>query len=157
MQKRDGENLKKLAAKEGWGATSAAKLFAAIDGMRQYDEARLKKKLSKTHIRGVYCRFRTNDLQKLGETHRSDFKFIAVALKLYRILPPLLGDVPWDAVAAMLSGPINPTTDKPYRGINVLLLMCNQHAFETGDPRFCSFKQAKDKDWSVRKGEKSEI
>lgn len=34
LQKRDGENLKKLAAKEGWGATSAAKLFAAIEQRR---------------------------------------------------------------------------------------------------------------------------
>ncbi len=34
LQKRDGGNLKKLAAKEGWGATSAEKLFAAIEQRR---------------------------------------------------------------------------------------------------------------------------
>lgn len=34
LQKRDGVNLKKLAAKEGWGATSVENLFAAIEQRR---------------------------------------------------------------------------------------------------------------------------
>lgn len=53
---------------------------------------------------------------------------------------------PWDGKARW---PQNGTTGKPYHGINVLMLA------EKGmqDPRWCTFKQAKEKGWNVRKGE----
>lgn len=51
--------------------------------------------------------------------------------------------------------PINPTTGKRYRGVNTLLLGMDPRAFASGDPRWCTFNQAKDKGWSVRKGERS--
>jgi antirestriction protein ArdC len=49
--------------------------------------------------------------------------------------------------------PINATTGRPYHGINVLLLAMTSFALG-GDPRFCSYKQASDRGWQVRKGER---
>lgn len=49
--------------------------------------------------------------------------------------------------------PINATTGRPYHGINVLLLAMTSFALG-GDPRFCSYKQAADRGWQVRKGER---
>src|SRR5580658_1198915 len=63
---------------------------------------------------------------------------------------------PWDS--SKCSGPqapFNPTTGANYHGINVLILGCNPLAFQTGDPRFCSYQQAASKGWRVRRGEKS--
>jgi antirestriction protein ArdC len=48
--------------------------------------------------------------------------------------------------------PINATTGQPYHGINVLVLAMASFALG-GDPRFCSYKQAADRGWQVRKGE----
>ncbi|POZ80205.1 ArdC family protein [Burkholderia contaminans] len=60
------------------------------------------------------------------------------------------GTAPWQKPwAAAFEWPINGTTGKPYHGINVMLLAAN----EFQDGRYCTFKQAKEKDWSVRKGE----
>ncbi|WP_043333662.1 ArdC family protein [Methylosinus sp. LW4] len=62
---------------------------------------------------------------------------------------------PWnpDKAAGPLS-PINAKTGRRYRGINVLLLGMSQFSFASGDPRFCSYKQAKERGWQVRGGEK---
>ncbi|WP_024882395.1 zincin-like metallopeptidase domain-containing protein [Methylosinus sp. LW3] len=62
---------------------------------------------------------------------------------------------PWDPrkSGAPLS-PINAVTGRRYHGINVLLLGMSQFSFANGDPRFCSYKQAKDRGWQVRAGEK---
>jgi antirestriction protein ArdC len=49
--------------------------------------------------------------------------------------------------------PINATTGQPYHGINVLVLAMTSFALG-GDPRFCSYKQAADRGWQVRKGER---
>jgi antirestriction protein ArdC len=62
---------------------------------------------------------------------------------------------PWSPDAAAPSGPVNATTGKAYRGINVLMLGMNPLTFTSGDPRWCSYKQAADKGWQVRKGEKA--
>ena len=63
---------------------------------------------------------------------------------------------PWDSEkVGGPQAPINPTTGKRYRGVNTLLLGMDFKAFTTSDPRWCTFAQAKDKGWSVRKGEKS--
>ena len=64
-------------------------------------------------------------------------------------------DRPWDESKAGGSfAPINATTGKYYRGINTFLLGMDPRAFETGDPRWCSYKQAEARKWQVRKGEK---
>jgi len=58
---------------------------------------------------------------------------------------------PWENGAPGM--PINATTDRRYHGINVLLLAMTSFALG-GDPRFCSYKQASDRGWHVRKGER---
>ena len=63
---------------------------------------------------------------------------------------------PWeDARCGGPSMPINGATGRAYHGINVLILAMSRFAFGSGDPRFCSFKQAKDRGWQVRRGERS--
>ncbi len=63
---------------------------------------------------------------------------------------------PWDENACGgPQGPFNPTTGKRYHGINVLLLGMDLRAFETGDPRWCTYQQASEAGWQIRKGEKS--
>lgn len=61
---------------------------------------------------------------------------------------------PWEEgkVGAM---PYNPTSNKPYRGGNVLSLMIAAGRKGYEDPRWCSYKQAAEKGWQVRKGEKA--
>jgi antirestriction protein ArdC len=49
--------------------------------------------------------------------------------------------------------PINATTGQVYHGVNVLVLAMTSFALG-GDPRFCSYKQAADRGWHVRKGER---
>lgn len=62
---------------------------------------------------------------------------------------------PWDQGIGGLSGPVNAATGRRYRGINVLLLGSNPRAFESGAPRWCSYKQAQENGWQVRGGEKA--
>ena len=69
------------------------------------------------------------------------------------------GKKPWvphldpDKVAPM--APFNPTTGQRYRGINTILLSMSPHTLMSGDPRYCTYKQAQENGWQVRKGEKS--
>jgi antirestriction protein ArdC len=60
---------------------------------------------------------------------------------------------PWDEVAGG-GMPVNPTTDKFYRGGNVIALMVSeiQHGFS--DARWMTYRQAAEKGWQVRKGER---
>jgi antirestriction protein ArdC len=53
------------------------------------------------------------------------------------------------------SGPVNATTLRPYHGINVLMLGMSPLAFASDDPRWCSYRQAAERGWQVRKGEKA--
>lgn len=63
---------------------------------------------------------------------------------------------PWDAEkCAGPQAPFNPTTGQRYHGINVLILGMNPTAFMTGDPRFCTYQQAAEHGWHVKKGEKA--
>jgi antirestriction protein ArdC len=50
--------------------------------------------------------------------------------------------------------PTNATTGKAYRGGNVLNLMIEGMNRGYDDPRWCTYKQATEKGWQVRKGEK---
>ncbi len=61
---------------------------------------------------------------------------------------------PWQAGEAGRM-PFNPTTGKPYHGGNVLGLMIASMRKGYTDPRFCTYKQAMEKGWQVRKGEKA--
>lgn len=61
--------------------------------------------------------------------------------------------IPWHAMWASQRA-YNATNNKNYRGVNALWL--SYQAAEKGftDPRWCTFKQAKDAGWNVKKGEK---
>ncbi len=51
--------------------------------------------------------------------------------------------------------PFNPTTGKPYRGGNVLALSIAAMRKGYDDPQWMTYRQAAEKGWQVRKGEKS--
>lgn len=59
---------------------------------------------------------------------------------------------PWEPGALQL--PFNPTTDRTYRGGNALHLMAVATRKGFGDPRWLTYRQAQEKGWQVRKGEK---
>jgi antirestriction protein ArdC len=62
---------------------------------------------------------------------------------------------PWDAdKAGGPCMPCNATTGARYRGINVVTLGMSPLAFHTSDPRWATYKQAADKGWQVKKGER---
>lgn len=62
---------------------------------------------------------------------------------------------PWDtAVAGGPAMPCNATTGARYRGINLLVLGMSPLAFYSGDPRWATYKQAADRGWQVKKGER---
>lgn len=62
---------------------------------------------------------------------------------------------PWDPdKAGGPTMPRNATTGQRYRGINVLTLGMSALAFTSGDPRWATYKQAEDRGWQVRKGER---
>lgn len=64
------------------------------------------------------------------------------------------GKLPWQATWAQgTSTPCNATTGKPYRGINVLILLAASLENEYGDNRWMTYKQAKTLG-HVKKGEK---
>jgi antirestriction protein ArdC len=63
---------------------------------------------------------------------------------------------PWDPdKCAGPQAPVNPTTLKFYHGVNVLILGMHPASFMTGDPRFCTYQQAREKGWHVKKDERS--
>jgi len=63
---------------------------------------------------------------------------------------------PWDPEKADgPQAPFNPVTGKRYHGINVLILGMDMRTFQSGDPRWMTYQQAQEKDWQVRKAEKS--
>lgn len=57
---------------------------------------------------------------------------------------------PWDGSAGSFF-PVNATTDKAYRGGNALWLMSQGYE----DSRWCTFNQANEHGWKIRKGEKA--
>lgn len=61
---------------------------------------------------------------------------------------------PWESGKAGTM-PFNPTTGKPYRGGNVVALSIAAIRKGYDDPRWLTYKQASDKGWQVRKGEKA--
>jgi len=63
---------------------------------------------------------------------------------------------PWNPdKAGGPQAPFNPVTGKHYHGVNVLILGMDLRAFESGDPRWMTYQQAHEKNWQVRKGERS--
>lgn len=61
--------------------------------------------------------------------------------------------LPWNAMWST-GRPYNATNNKTYRGLNSLWLSYVASAKGYTDPRWCTFKQAEDNNWYVKKGEK---
>jgi antirestriction protein ArdC len=62
---------------------------------------------------------------------------------------------PWDPdKAGGPAMPRNAATGQRYRGINVLTLGMSGLAFASGDPRWATYKQAEERGWQVRRGER---
>lgn len=62
--------------------------------------------------------------------------------------------IPWQQGWNKVGPNRNGVTEKPYRGINALVLQLNQIMFNYTDPRWCTFKQIKDQGWHLQKGSK---
>ena len=63
---------------------------------------------------------------------------------------------PWNPDACGGStAPVNGATGHRYRGVNLFVLGMSPVALGSGDPRWCSYRQALAKGWQVRKGEKA--
>lgn len=60
---------------------------------------------------------------------------------------------PWDA-QSHLAMPINPTTDRAYRGGNAVHLLAVGLQRNYDDPRWMTYKQASEQGWQVRRGER---
>src|SRR4051812_28553277 len=60
---------------------------------------------------------------------------------------------PWDA-QSHLAMPVNPTTDRAYRGGNAIHLLAVGLQRNYDDPRWMTYKQASEQDWQVRRGAK---
>ena len=65
------------------------------------------------------------------------------------------GTLPWHKTWGS-ARPRNAISGKDYRGVNSLWLSLLAANRGYKDPRWCTFKQAKDKGWSVKKGEKAD-
>ncbi|HTU48523.1 MAG TPA: zincin-like metallopeptidase domain-containing protein [Bryobacteraceae bacterium] len=61
---------------------------------------------------------------------------------------------PWEPAAGAFEIPVNPTTEKSYRGGNAIHLMATALRKGYDDPRWMTYRQAAENGWQVRKGEK---
>lgn len=61
------------------------------------------------------------------------------------------GRIPWKACWQQAQ-PVNAATGKPYQGVNALNLSSWADQLGYSDPRWCTYLQAQDKGWQVRKG-----
>ena len=61
---------------------------------------------------------------------------------------------PWSQGEASGAIPFNPTTDRSCRGGNAIHLMATALNRDYSDPRWMTYKQAADRGWQVRRGEK---
>ncbi len=61
---------------------------------------------------------------------------------------------PWQPGVGSFGMPVNPTTNRPYRGGNAIHLMATALRKGYDDPRWMTYKQAEAQGWQVRRGEK---
>lgn len=66
---------------------------------------------------------------------------------------------PWNPALAgqAFSMPFNATTGRAYRGGNAMHLLARAFDLGSDDPRWCTFKQAKAQNWSIKKGSKGTL
>lgn len=64
---------------------------------------------------------------------------------------------PWNPseAAGSFALPVNGSTGRHYRGGNAMWLMARSEIEGFDDPRWCTFKQASDKGWHIKKGSKA--
>lgn len=62
--------------------------------------------------------------------------------------------IPWRCDWTKFMRPQNAVSQRQYSGINSIWLSYIQMEKEYQDPRWCTFKQAQDKGWQIKKGEK---
>lgn len=63
--------------------------------------------------------------------------------------------IPWYREWSSLhGGPFNAVSDIKYHGINSMWLSFRQEELKSSDPRWCTFKQAGDRGWKIKKGAK---
>jgi antirestriction protein ArdC len=96
-------------------------------------------------------RFHSNSAQRRDHYQELTDKIVA-ALEA--------GTVPWRRpwnpnACGGAAAPVNATTGRRYRGVNLFVLGMSPLAFASGDPRWCSYRQAAARGWQVRKGEKA--
>src|SRR5438874_1272534 len=63
------------------------------------------------------------------------------------------GVAPWQKPWESAGMPLNPTTERAYRGGNAVHLMATGLSRGYEDPRWMTYKQAAENGWQVRKGE----
>lgn len=63
------------------------------------------------------------------------------------------GTAPWQIPWNGAEAPQNAVTKHRYSGINLTILSMKVMADKNPDPRWCTFKQATDNDWRIKKGE----
>lgn len=96
----------------------------------------------------------TNEQQPTSQPATRDFRQ-EVTNSIVGLLEK--GVAPWQKPwypSAALGMPMNPTTAKTYRGGNALHLIATSLQKEYNDPRWMTYKQASERGWQVRKGEK---
>ena len=65
------------------------------------------------------------------------------------------GTAPWQKTWTDGDAPFNAVSGRSYRGINTInLALQSQSLGHAGDPRWCTYDQAKEKGWHVKQGEK---
>ena len=91
-----------------------------------------------------------NDSMKIS---RSDFRQ-EVTDEVIKLIEA--GTAPWMKPwqTGEIAPAFNPTTNKSYRGGNIIALMCASLRKGYKDPRWMTYRQAVQKGWQVRKGEK---
>lgn len=77
-------------------------------------------------------------------------KLVDMFLNILKSDEPLKWTSGWNS-----NRPKNAITDKEYRGINRMILMIQSMYEGYSDPRWCTFKQANDKGYRIKKGAKS--
>lgn len=101
-------------------------------------------------VQGRAPRARTAEARRSGGDAKRPDLFQEVTDQMIQAIEE--GTAPWQQPwRGRLGWPQNPTTGKPYHGINILLL--SKAGFQ--DPRWCSYEQAKKNGWQVRGGEKA--
>src|SRR6185312_667171 len=64
------------------------------------------------------------------------------------------GVAPWQKPWQGIGIPLNPTTEKAYRGGNAVHLLATAIQRGYDDPRWMTYKQAAENNWQVKKGER---